>query len=162
MSINVNIIRGTEDKDLPRRTYSDIRFDLAEDSQPRAKTLFSQSTQTDLQASNDEAAIMNSIRNIFNTVPGQKVLNPGFGINLSQWLFEPANEINAREIGEAIQLGISRFEPRVLLTHVTVVADPNKDQYVIQLAIQIPSLNINKTYGAALQQNGFELLTENE
>lgn len=162
MSINVNKIARIEPPRDYGQLYSDIRFDLAEDSRPRADTLFSKSTQTDLQASIDEGAVMNSIKNIFNTVPGQKVLNPEFGVNLTQWMFEPANQLNAREIGEAIQNGITRFEPRVILTHVTVVADPMNDQYVIQLAIQIPSLNISKTYDAALQQLGFEFITENE
>lgn len=162
MSIKVNTIIGAEPKTPKNQTFVDIRFDLTEDSQPSNDALYSKSTQTDLQSSIDEGAVMNSIRNIFNTTPGEKILNPEFGVNLTQWLFEPANEQNAREIGEAIQAGINRFEPRVLLTHVTVIADKNKDQYVIQLAIQIPSLNITRTYDAALQQWGFEFLTENE
>jgi phage baseplate assembly protein W len=89
-------------------------------------------------------------------------LNPEFGVNLTQWLFEPVTEYTAQEIGEAIQYGINRFEPRVQLTHVSVISDPERNQYIIKLAIQIPSLNISKTYDSALNQYGFDLLTDNE
>ena len=162
MSIKLNKISAGEPKEPRKQMYTDVRFDLAEDTHPRNDALYSKSTQTDLYVSIDEGAIMNSIQNIFNTTPGEKILNPEFGVNLTQWLFEPANEQNAREIGEAIQEGLGRFEPRVLLTHVSVIADKSRNQFLIQLAIQIPSLNITRTYDAALQQWGFEFLTENE
>ena len=83
-------------------------------------------------------------------------------MNLTQWLFEPASEFTAREIGEAIQTGIQKFESRVLLTRVSVIVDEENNQYLIKLAIQIPSLNITKEYDAVLQQPGFEFLTPNE
>ena len=121
--------------------------------------MYAKASRTDIQHSIDEGAILNSLSNIFTTTPGQKVLNPSFGVNLTQWLFQPADQFVAREIGEAIQQGIERFEPRVRLQHVDVVVDAENEQYIIQLAIQIPALNITKTYRSALMQSGFEFIT---
>ena len=39
----------------------------------------------DLKIDYDEKAIYNSIRNIFNTKKGQKILNPTFGLDLEQY-----------------------------------------------------------------------------
>ncbi len=144
-----------------RVTYTDIYFDLAENSIPDSKTLFSEVTKTDLRTSSDEGAVLNSIRNIFQTTPGEKILNPTFGINLTQWLFEPANEFIAREIGEAIVNGIERYEPRVVVNNVSVVADMEKNQYRIKLALLLPQLNISREYPAILGP-GFDFITENE
>jgi phage baseplate assembly protein W len=162
MSININRIAAAKKPAGNGVKYRDLYLDLSENTRPSTKTLFSKSTQTDLHASVDEGAVVNSLSNLFNTVPGQKILNPAFGINLTQWLFEPVNEFTAREIGEAIQNGITRFEPRVRLNQVSVISDPENNQYIIKLAILIPSLNISKTYDAALGQYGFDFLTENE
>lgn len=163
MSIIITSVEDTSDSEDSRKyKYKDIYFGLSENVLPEDSAYYGKTTSTDLQASYDEGAIMNSLTNLFNTVPGQKVLNPAYGVNLTQWLFEPLNEFTAREIGEAILSGIERFEPRVNLTHIDVVADYTKDQYIIQLAIQIPSLNITRTYSSALMQTGFQFLTNNE
>ena len=104
---------------------------------------------------------MNSLRNIFTTTPGQKVLNPGFGINLSRWLFEPCTEFTAREIAEVMLSGIERNEPRVSVKTIQVVANKEANEYIIKLVITIPSLSIiDKTYDAILNQPGFDFLTE--
>jgi phage baseplate assembly protein W len=163
MSININRVGAATPVDsVSKIQYRDLYLDLAENTKPSNNASYGKLTQTDIHASVDEGCIMNSLTNLFNTVPGQKILNPEFGINLMQWLFEPVSEFTAREIGEAIQFGITKFEPRVQLTHVSVISDQEKNQYIIKLAIQIPSLNISTTYDAALNQFGFEFLTENE
>ena len=88
--------------------YKDLFLDLAEQSNS-GNSLFNKKTSLDLKASVDEAAIVNSIRNIFTTTPGEKILDPTFGLNLSQWLFQPLDEFTAREIGETILNGIQNM-----------------------------------------------------
>jgi len=141
-------------------SYKDVYFDVTEDETPISKTLYGKVTKTDIRHSVDESAIMNSIKNIFNTSPGEKILNPTFGLNLSQWLFEPVSEFRAQEIGEAIFNGLSKWEPRVNLKNVSVVADADNNQYQIKLAITIPQLNISRELPAVLNAPGFDFLTD--
>lgn len=143
--------------------YQDITFDLNQVDNPNTEQLHGRATHKDVKVSYDEGAIMNSLGNIFSTTPGQKVLNPAFGVNLSQWLFEPCNEFTAREIGEAILNGIERFEPRVKVKTVDVISVPARNEYVIRLVISIPALSIqDRTYDAILNQPGFDFLTTTE
>ena len=89
-------------------TYSDLHLDL---SNPISK---------DITSDFDESAVRNSILNLFNTVPGQNLLNPEYGLNLLQYLFEPINETSGRQIGNDIVAGINTYEPRVLVKNVEI------------------------------------------
>jgi len=110
-------------------TYSDLHLD------------FSNPINKDLQADYDAAAIKNSIYSLFNTMPGQSLLNPLYGLDLTQYLFEQVNETNARNIGNAIVNGLSLYEPRVTVSNVNITLNPDEQTYYIDLNIIMPYLN---------------------
>jgi len=110
-------------------TYSDLHLD------------FSNPISKDLQADYDAAAIKNSIYSLFNTMPGQSLLNPLYGLDLTQYLFEPVNETNARNIGNAIVNGLSLYEPRVTVSNVNITLNLDEQTYYIDLNIIMPYLN---------------------
>jgi len=112
-----------------RYTYSDLQLDF---TNPIAK---------DLASDYDEAAVKNSIFSLFNTVPGQNLLNPRYGLNLVQYLFEPVSESNAQYIGNTIVDNLSIFEPRIKVTGLDVVINEDEQTYTITLSIEIPALN---------------------
>lgn len=162
MAIIINNYNKTSTTGHKGVTYRDVWYDLQEDALPAIDSPFAKSTRTDLRVSEDEGAILNSIKNIFTTVPGEKVLNPAFGVNLVQWLFEPVSEFNAHEIGEAIVTGIEKYEPRVVVNSVTVLSNPETNEYTVKLALLMPQLNISKEYTGLLSSPGFDFITENE
>lgn len=160
MAITINTgsapVRQTSD----RITFRDLHVDLVEEVAPKSKTLHGTGTKIDLKTSVDEGAVMNSLKNLFNTIPGQKLLDPTYGLNLSEWLFNPASETVARSIGETIQSGVERYEPRVNIDHIDIIVNMEQNQYEIELIMTIPSLNIiTKSYKAILDQPGFNFLT---
>lgn len=121
--------------------YRDLLLDL--------KINYTQNTQLekrreikDLQRSEDIGAIKNSLFNLFTTMPGQKILNPIYGLNLMQYLFVPVSKSQGRIIGESIFSGIKRFEPRVRVRRINVDALEDQNQYNIFLIVDVPSLNI--------------------
>ena len=94
----------------------------------------------DIVADYDLGAIRNSIYNLFTTIPGQKILNPFFGINLMQYVFESCDEDTANIIGNEVVRGVTTFEPRITLQKVQVAADPENQQYLITIIYTIPTL----------------------
>jgi hypothetical protein len=62
-------------------TYKDLEMDLKIDY-TKTSPLNNFKEQKDIVVDYDVAAIKNSIFNIFTTIPGQKLLNPPFGLNL--------------------------------------------------------------------------------
>lgn len=96
----------------------------------------------DLAASFDLKAIVNSLQNLFNTLPGQRFLFPEYGLDLYQFLFEPITTTNAEFIGNIMLNSIQTFEPRVKVEKIRVLADPDNYQYEITIIISVPTLKI--------------------
>lgn len=139
--------------------HRDIALDIRNNNILPERGLYRESTTNDVQASNDEAAIKNSLSNLFNTMPGQKLLNPEYGLNLAQFLFAPVSEPVARSIGEKILDGLRQFEPRVSIININVDPQDNQNQYSIDLALKIPSLsNTSFSISGILKQPGFTFL----
>tara|TARA_R100000664_G_scaffold6182_1_gene11139 strand:+ start:344 stop:832 length:489 start_codon:yes stop_codon:yes gene_type:complete len=113
----------------------------------------------DVQGSYDLEAIKNSIINIFLTSPGQKILNPQFGLDLRRYLFEPVNSSTAYKIKYDIDTKLPSQEPRIQLQKVNVDAITDAQEYYIALQINIPSLNAyGITLKSLLNSNGYYVL----
>jgi phage baseplate assembly protein W len=97
---------------------------------------------TDIKADFDLAAIINSLTNLFNTLPGQRFLFPRYGLDLYQFLFEPITEFNGEIIGNTIYETIKTYEPRVIPKQIKVKLLPDENQYDITIVIEIPALRL--------------------
>lgn len=136
--------------------YADLDLPFAIGTKLSDKYLNDKGQKTDVKLKYDSVAIMNSIQNIFNTMPGQKILNPAFGLDLRQYLFEPINEQTAREIATTIVEQLTEYEPRVILNNIDITANENENEYRIILSITIPNLNNLRTQlSGTLNDNGF-------
>ena len=99
-------------------TYSDLHLDLTYKYTRNNQLLKTQEVK-DVVADFDYAAIRNSIYNLFTTVPGQKILNPQYGLNLLQYVFRQCDTLTASLIAREILAGITKYEP-VSYTHLTL------------------------------------------
>lgn len=118
--------------EVVKNVYTDLHLDLT-----MAKNIGlgnSPSTTNDILVDTDIDAIKNSIRNIFTTRKGQKILTPEFGSSLDQYLFEPITEIYARAIGDDILTSIEKYEPRIQVLKVLVAPNPDENQYNISVS----------------------------
>lgn len=111
-------------------TYTDLHLDIDEVPVGAIR---------DIRGDNDLDAIKNSLSNLFSTFPGQKLLNPAYGLNLLQFLHEPITTLTSNIIGQTIMRGIQRFEPRVEVQRVQVNGQIDQNQYTITLHIRIPA-----------------------
>tara|TARA_R100000152_G_C6667067_1_gene104389 strand:- start:181 stop:669 length:489 start_codon:yes stop_codon:yes gene_type:complete len=102
----------------------------------------------DIKGLFDLESIKNSITNIFLTAPGQKILNPEFGIDLRRHIFEQITPFEEEWIRDDIQRGLPRMEPRIQLENVDVIAKPDENRFDVFLTINVPSLN---AYGITLE-----------
>ena len=144
-SLNFNLLRkpGITTNNY---TYSDLHLD------------FLIPIERDIVADYDELAIKNSIVNLFNTAPGQNLLNPEYGLNLSQFLFEPANDLTGRLIGEKIAKQVDNYEPRVIVNNIAVEVNPDEQLYTITLSIIMIAINKAVNITGNLTNTGFTLL----
>jgi phage baseplate assembly protein W len=113
----------------------------------------------DVQASYDVQAIKNSIVNAFLTAPGDKILNPTYGIDLRRFLFEPIDDFTTEIIKDDIQTNLPLMEPRITIDNIFIYPDEEENQYDIELQINVPSLGV---YGlnikSRLNSSGYTVL----
>lgn len=136
-------------------TFADLHLDLQE-MYLINDPLNQQPEINDIKLDYDIDAIKNSIKNLFFTAPGEKILNPEFGLDLRQFLFEPVTSDNSYSLERIIYGELGRFEPRIVLQTARVVPDPQNDAYQITLTFAVPTLNItNANLFGVLNKNGY-------
>lgn len=158
MALNIKSLKrvsdGTKLQDS-NKTFTDLALDFSMDSPAGGNQLFAKNTKKDLNLDDDYKAISNSLTNIFNTSPGQKILSPNFGSDLRQYLFQPVNEETAKLIGDVINKSIRLYEPRVKLKEIFVMAFPDDNEYKIDIHCEIPALkNKSFNYKGSLTDQG--------
>jgi phage baseplate assembly protein W len=104
----------------------------------------------DIVVDTNVEAIKNSIRNIFNTRPGEKVLNPEFGCSLEKYLFDAVSNLGAQAIGDDISTALATFEPRVTLIKLYVETQPYSTQSVNLVGNQLTTYVQNQNPNVAL------------
>ena len=141
MAINLDFLDENKVKDKTTTfSYSDLSLDFELSSDINNTPVNRPDSKKDVKLLYDEQAIFQSIRNVFNTIPGQKILNPEFGLDLRRYLFESVSENTGSLIGDAIQR-LPLYEPRVTVEEVNIVGRPSKNDYLIEIKITIPTLN---------------------
>ena len=110
MAIRLDILKDRKNTDAYRKfSYADLKLDIDLNSHIPSTPTGVGKNPIDFRLSYDENAILNSIKNIFNTKKGQKILSPEFGLDLEQYLFENVSEENADILGKTIYEELSFY-----------------------------------------------------
>ena len=114
---------------MTTEVYSDIDIELTRNK------------AGDITRNTDVDAIMNSIKNIMETIKGSRRMLPEFADNPHRLLFEPIDEITAQRIGEVIVDSIERWDSRIRITGLDIQPVPDQNYYVCRLKMIIRSSN---------------------
>lgn len=139
--------------------FADLHLDI-KTSFTNKNEVYAINEQKDLVVDYDLQAIKNSIVNIFTTSPGEKILNPTFGLDLRDYLFEPVSEAVAAQISTAILNGFIRQEPRItFLQRPTVISNLDEQGYTISMLVSVPFLEISEfLFQGLLNFEGFSVI----
>lgn len=154
------VIQGLPTNTASKKTYTykDIHLDLQSNSLIN-NNLNQTSEVNDFKADYDVEAIKTSLKTLFNTVPGQKLLNPVYGLDLKKFLFEAVSNTNATKLERIIYSEINTFEPRVVTDKVVVVPSPETLEYIITIQLSVPTLNITSlTLKSSLNNSGYNFI----
>lgn len=138
--------------------YKDIKFDI-EFSRYVRDELYSKAEPKDLAELQDAASVFNAVQNILTTAPGEKLLNPTFGLDLRKYLFEPINTTTSYFIATNVYENLGVQEPRIQLEGVSVTGEPDEAEYYIDILFSIPSLDIyDLNLKATLNRDGYVVI----
>ena len=87
-------------------------------------------------------AIARSIRNLIMTVPGERPFNPVLGSQVTNLLFENLDKLTASSIKSEIINTLTNFEPRIRLNEVIVKAQPDNNQFDVQIQYYIIGIDL--------------------
>lgn len=136
-------------------TYSDLHLDLQQQYLIN-DNLHQPPEINDIKVDYDIDAIKNSIKNIFYTAPGNKILNPTFGLDLRRFVFEPATLDTGYELQRAVYINLGNLEPRIVLQDVSVIVDEDNNEFDVTIVFSVPTLNIdNISIAGVLNSNGY-------
>ena len=91
----------------------------------------------DLPVLKNERAIMRSVRNIVQTIPGEKFFNSLFGSDVLASLFEQGDPSLAVVIQDQIEVSLQNFEPRIDNIKVTVDLPLDRNELDVTVAYDI-------------------------
>lgn len=126
MPLVINI--GFQKKEVDKYQYRDLSLPLVHNYSGNIAEI------------GDVESIKNGIRNIMTWRQGWRVLNPGFGNMLHKYVGEPCNNSTARRIQDEILSMIPKWEPRIRIGNVSVVARPDDYQFDVEINYSIPTL----------------------
>lgn len=141
-------------------TYTDIFLDFAQEPfEFQIGNKITKGNGRDIKVAYDINAIKNSIVNLFNTIPGERLLLPDYGCDLRKYIFEAVTESTARIIGRTIKASIKQWEPRVTVININVDAYISKAEYEITLVLEVPFLQRGETLNLTglLNRQGFRI-----
>lgn len=134
--------------------YSDVKLDL-EFGEISESSLNADESNYDLKKIVNEESVITALRNILNTSTCTRLLNPDLAVNMNNYLFEPLTYAKAWFIAYDLCTLIPTYEPRVVISNVTVTPIVNDDSYFITLSLSIPSLSKNIRLSSILNSEGF-------
>ena len=91
----------------------------------------------DLPVLRNERAIVRSVRNLVQTIPGEKFFNPILGSGVRSLLFDFVDVATADSIEEEILTTISNFETRVTNVQVQVEPRPDRNNFDVTVLFDI-------------------------
>lgn len=68
----------------------------------------------------EEEDIGESLKILLSTVPGERIMQPGYGCGLQAMVFETINESTITELKDLIERAVLFFEPRITLESVDI------------------------------------------
>jgi hypothetical protein len=86
-----------------------------------------------VEMTSDELDIQCSLQILLTTRPGERVMQPDYGCDLDEMLFEPMTTTFMTHISEMIKTAILYYEPRIQLNNVQI--DDNQEAEGIILII---------------------------
>lgn len=108
------------------------------------KALYSDLDESNISATllYDLADIYQSLDNLLNTIPGERLFLPEYGTDLEQYLFDPLNDATAFAILGEVVNAVTRWEPRVKVNFGQSSVTPNPEQKRYDLVVYFDIVGI--------------------
>ncbi|MBC7890627.1 MAG: GPW/gp25 family protein [Sphingobacteriaceae bacterium] len=88
-----------------------------------------------------EADIRSSLHVLLSTLPGERVMQPDYGCDLTPLLFQPVDTALRTFLQDRIRTAVLSYEPRITVDRVDLEPDPNEGRILITLDYTVRTTN---------------------
>ena len=85
--------------------------------------------------------VKQNFKNLLLTSPGERVMDPDFGIGLRNYLFEQNSVILREEVMEAVYEQVNRYLPFVKVKKIDIGSDDSSTTLMVSIIYSIPSID---------------------
>ncbi len=128
--------------------YTDVKLDLKQKTSqtPNRNEILSSITNRDkdIEVIYDTNCILHSLRELFRTPKGSRVLVPEFGTSLYEYVGKSITDLTCNLIQDSLRFDIKKWEPRVTVLNLSVTPEADNSQIDIDLYISIPEISVQK------------------
>ncbi len=107
-------------------------------------------TSGEVQLSTNVEDIEQSLHILLSTILGERVMQPKYGCNLNDFMFEAMSSSVIGYIKDRVRSSILYFEPRIIAEKIDVTADDSFDliegKFIISIDYTIPGTNSRFNY----------------
>lgn len=107
----------------------------------------------DLLTVKDSRSVKQSVMNLLSTNFGDRLFQPRLGTATRALLFEPVDAITAMELRDRVLNILVQNEPRISNIIVDVIAQPNSNEYTVNIEYSIVPLEQSDRATIVLQRN---------
>lgn len=99
-----------------------------------------------VEMTSGEEDIQKSLQILLSTAIGERMIEPSYGCNLHDLVFEPLDEALTAYITDLITKAVLYHEPRIILEEVQLEESPENGQLMITLEYTIPTTNSRSNF----------------
>lgn len=101
------------------------------------KTEFDLVNFRDLQLSENEQAVLQSVHNLIQTNFGERLYNPNFGCDIRSLLFENITPHAEQLAQDKIRTAIENFEPRAKIVDIVTEGAPDENSLYVAITVSV-------------------------
>lgn len=101
------------------------------------KTEFDLANYRDLQLTENEQSVLQSVHNLIQTNIGERLYNPNVGCDVRSLLFENITPHTEQLAQEKIRTAIENFEPRAKILKIITEGAPDENSLYIAITISV-------------------------
>jgi len=100
------------------------------------------------------ALIQQNFKNLILTIPGERMMDPDFGVGIQRYLFETSIGTASSEIKSQVALKISKYMPFVRLNNVLVEEGEEEASLRVRIFYSVPTLAIDEYINLSFAADG--------
>jgi phage baseplate assembly protein W len=117
-------------------------------------SVFAQSYSTEQQA-------ISNLKNLLLTKKGERILQPTFGTNIQNVLFEQNTEDTATILQNSLETDISFWLPYITIKNISILRDPDRYTFLIQITFSVTNVGANLVINVLANENALVITEQN-